>query len=124
MSNKPTSSITAGQGFEQVAPLFAALSDSTRLQLVAQLSSEGPQSISALAQDTSISRQAVTKHLRILEDTGLAASRRTGRKRIFELRPEQLSKVHRHLDKIAKQWDQTLDRLKTYVENESKVEEK
>lgn len=105
--------------FERAAPLFAALSDSTRLQLVAQLSREGPQSISALAEDATISRQAVTKHLRVLEEAGLAASRREGRERIFELRPQRLAAVHRYLDQIARQWDEAVDRLKVYVEEET-----
>ncbi len=101
-----------------VAPLFAALADSTRLRLVTRLSHEGPQSISALAEEATISRQAVTKHLRTLEDAGLAASRRVGRERIFELRPERLSDVHRYLDQIARQWDDALARLQAYLEQE------
>src|SRR5699024_8226548 len=93
-------SFKATQDFERVAPLFTALSDSTRLKLIAQLSSEGPQSISSLAEDAPISRQAITKHLKELEEAGLAASRRAGRKRIFELRPDQLDIVHKHLNQI------------------------
>ena len=101
---------------EQAAPLFAALSDPTRLRLVERLSQEGPLPISALAQDLPISRQAVTKHLVALEDVDLATSRREGRERIFELRPERLSIVHRYLDQISRQWDRALDRLRAHVE--------
>lgn len=115
--NNSTFSHNATQDFERVVPLFAALSDSTRLQLVSQLSSEGPQSISALAEDAPISRQAVTKHLKELEKSGLAESRRDGRKRIFELQPDKLSIIHRHLNQISQQWDKTLERLEVYVEN-------
>jgi DNA-binding transcriptional ArsR family regulator len=89
-----------------------------RLRLVTRLSREGPQSIAALAEEATISRQAVTKHLRTLEDAGLAASRRVGRERIYELRPERLSDVHRYLDRIARQWDDALARLQAYVEQE------
>ena len=107
------------QHLERAAPLFAALSDSTRLQLVERLSRQGPQSISALTEDVSVSRQAVTKHLKALEQAGLAASRREGRERIFELRPERLASVHRYLDQIARQWDDALERLQAYVEKEA-----
>jgi len=106
------------RGIKQAVPIFAALSDSTRLHLVARLSRDGPQSIMALARDTTISRQAVTKHLRVLEAAALAASRRDGRERIFELRPERLNAAHHYLDQIAHQWDEALDRLEAYVERD------
>lgn len=101
-------SAAATQGLEQAAPLFAALGDATRLELVARLARRGPQSISALAEGATVSRQAVTKHLEALEVAGLAESRRVGRERIFELRPERLARVNRYLDQIARQWDEAL----------------
>lgn len=113
-----TSSVKTIQGLEQTAPLFAALSDSTRLRLVGRLAREGPQSISVLADGVKITRQAVTKHLHVLEEAGLTESRREGRERIFELRPERLAKVHHYLDQIARQWDSALVRLQTHVEKE------
>lgn len=112
-----TSSLNTTRDFERVAPLFAALADSTRLQLVSQLSSEGPQSISALAKETPISRQAVTKHLKELEKSGLAESRRDGRKRIFELQPNKLGIIHHYLNQVSQQWDKTLARLEAYLED-------
>jgi DNA-binding transcriptional ArsR family regulator len=105
----------------RAAPLFAALGDATRLELVARLSREGPQSISALADDVTISRQAVTKHLEVLEEAGLAASRREGRERIFELRPRRLAVAHRYLDQISRQWDAALGRLQAHLEDGKKV---
>lgn len=116
-------SASPARGLEGAAPLFSALGDPTRLRLVARLSSDGPQSISTLAEDATISRQAVTKHLRMLEATGLASSRREGRERIFELRPARLAAAHRYLDQISRQWDQALDRLRAHVERESLREE-
>lgn len=110
------SPFVAARGPEGAAPLFAALGDSTRLELVARLSREGPQSISALAEDTTISRQAVTKHLEVLEEAGLATSRREGRERIFELRPQKLAAAHRYLDQIGRQWDAALGRLQAHLE--------
>lgn len=105
------------------ALLFAALGDPTRLQLVARLARRGPQSISALAEDATISRQAVTKHLQVIEEAGLAESRREGRERIFELRPERLTTAHRYLDQISGQWDDALARLRAHVEQEKGPEQ-
>ena len=110
------SPFVVARGSARAAPLFAALGDSTRLELVARLSREGPQSISALADNTTISRQAVTKHLQVLEEAGLAASRREGRERIFELRPQRLAAAHHYLDQIGRQWDAALVRLQAHLE--------
>jgi DNA-binding transcriptional ArsR family regulator len=107
---------------ESAAPLFAALGDSTRLALLARLSRDGPLSIATLAEDATISRQAVTKHLQVLEEAGLTASRREGRERIFELRPGQLAAAHRYLDQIGRQWDAALDRLRAHVEGGEELE--
>lgn len=116
MARGSISTATAAQDLERAAPLFSALSDSTRLQLIGKLSREGPQSISSLAEDAAVSRQAVTKHLHVLEKAGLAESRRKGRECVFELRPERLAKAHCYLDQIASQWDEALDRLQAHVE--------
>lgn len=105
----------APHGPGRAAPLFAALGDSTRLELVARLSRDGPQSISVLTDNVAISRQAVTKHLEVLEEAGLAASRREGRERIFELRPQRLAAAHRYLDQIGRQWDAALTRLNAHL---------
>jgi len=108
----------ATRGSQSPASIFAALGDSTRLQLLARLSREGPQSITALAGDQAISRQAITKHLEVLEAAGLTGSQREGRERIFELRPERLSAAHRYLDRIGRHWDGALARLRVHVEQE------
>lgn len=108
----------AAHNSEEPALLFAALGDSTRLQLVARLSREGPQSISTLSEDAMISRQAVTKHLLVLEQAGLATSRRQGGERIFDLRAGRLAAAHRYLDQISQQWDEALARLQAHVEKD------
>ena len=66
MTDRGSMPSAAVERLEGAAPLFAALSDATRLRLVARLSRQGRQSISALAQGATISRQAVTKHLQAL----------------------------------------------------------
>jgi DNA-binding transcriptional ArsR family regulator len=100
------------------ASMFAALGDRTRLRIVAQLCGRGPQSIARLADGASVSRQAITKHLRALEAAGLARSSRAGRERIWELRARRFSDARRYLDRISRQWDGAIDRLRALVETE------
>ncbi len=100
------------------APVFAALGDPTRLKMFARLSDSGPLSIVRLTEGSDISRQAVTKHLRALEEVGLVSSGRVGRERVWELQPRRLSEVRYYLDVISGQWDTALDRLRTLVETE------
>jgi len=98
------------------APLFAALGDETRLRLLVRLSSGGPGSIARLSEKARVSRQAISKHLDVLSGAGLVKSSRRGRERIWELTPDRLDDVHRYLHGISRQWDDALDRLKTFVE--------
>jgi DNA-binding transcriptional ArsR family regulator len=101
------------------APVFAALGDETRLKLVSSLSAGGPRSIAQLTADTDMSRQAVTKHLRVLAKAGLARDSKSGRERLWEFESARLDKARRSLDLIAAQWDQALTRLKSLLEDES-----
>jgi DNA-binding transcriptional ArsR family regulator len=98
------------------APLFAALGDPTRLALVVRLSSGGPESIAGLSESVDVSRQAVTKHLHVLEEAGLVHGFRRGRQHIWELDPDRLADAHDYLDRIDAQWDAALQRLKAFVE--------
>jgi DNA-binding transcriptional ArsR family regulator len=100
----------------QAAPIFAALGDSTRLRLVHRLSAGGPMSIARLTEGGSVSRQAVTKHLLVLADAGLAKHSRLGRETVWELEARPLESVRAHLDGIAAEWGAALDRLKRFVE--------
>ncbi|MFT7463163.1 MAG: DNA-binding transcriptional ArsR family regulator [Pseudohongiellaceae bacterium] len=100
------------------APLFAALGDVTRLGLVVRLAAGGPESIAGLSASAHVSRQAITKHLHVLSDAGLAHSFRRGRQQIWELRPDRLGEAHDYLDRIGVQWDAALERLKTFVEED------
>ena len=107
---------SAAVSLAEAAPLFAALGDETRLRIVAQLSAQGPLSIVRLTEGTDVSRQAITKHLYVLEEARLARSVRTGRESIWELQPAQLEEVRRYLDEISAQWDGALNRLRAFVE--------
>ena len=99
------------------APLFAALGDETRLRLIHRLSSRGPGSITQLSAKSAVSRQAITKHLRVLADVGLVRSTRRGREQVGDLEPGRLADAHEYLDHISQQWDIALDRLRHFVED-------
>ena len=99
------------------ARVFAALGDRTRLRLLARLSDGRSRSIAALSQDSELTRQAVTKHLRVLEDAGLVSSLRAGRESRFQYRPEPLAEARGWLDRLSAQWDDALGRLRDLVED-------
>lgn len=99
------------------ATVFAALGDDTRLLLVAKLSSGQPYSISRLTRGSKLTRQAITKHLRVLESAGIVHGVRAGRENLFELDLQPFASIKEYLDFVSKQWDQALGRLKSYVED-------
>jgi DNA-binding transcriptional ArsR family regulator len=98
------------------AAIFAALGDETRLQLLIKLSTGGPQSIKQLSIDIPVTRQAVTKHLRVLEEADLVTQKPHGRERHFAARQAGITDAQSALQVIAKQWDDALGRLKNFVE--------
>ena len=98
------------------APVFAALGDETRLQLVAKLAAGEPRSISQLTEGSRLTRQAITKHLRVLEGVGIVRCVRMGRESRFQFDPEPIEEMKKYLDFVYEQWDQALNRLKAFVE--------
>jgi DNA-binding transcriptional ArsR family regulator len=102
----------------QSVPLFAALGDETRLRLVTRLGAEGPLSISRLTDGTDLTRQAVTKHLRVLARAGVARSIRRGREQLWRIEPTPLEQARRSLEHIARRWDEALLRMKKTVEED------
>lgn len=99
------------------ASVFAALGDETRLRLLAKLGRGEAQSITQLAVNLPVTRQAVTKHLRILERAKLVTEEPQGRERRFVARPAGIDEVQAALRAISQQWDDALGRLKAFVEN-------
>ncbi len=106
----------ASKPFDPV-PVFGALADHTRLSLLTRLGDGAVHSIVALAANTNLTRQAVTKHLRVLEGAGLVQSEKVGRESQFSLRRDALRPVASYLDAISLQWDNALARLQDFVEN-------
>jgi len=104
------------EGRPAPAVLFAALGDKTRLALVARLSAGQSSSIAQLTEGSRLTRQAVTKHLRVLERAGIVRSTRHGRENLFALDPEPMRKMGDYLSSVSRQWDEALARLKLFVE--------
>jgi len=100
------------------APIFAALGDEMRLSLLAKLGRGQRYSISQLTEATPLTRQAVTKHLRVLERVRIVRCVRSGRECLFELDPQPVQEVRDYLALVSEQWDQALARLKSFVESE------
>jgi DNA-binding transcriptional ArsR family regulator len=99
------------------APVFAALGDENRLRLLTQLAG-GSLSISRLTAGSGMTRQGVTKHLRVLAGAGLVRSSRRGRESLWRLERQRLEEARRSLDLISRQWDQSLAKLKLFVEED------
>lgn len=100
------------------AAVFAALGDETRLQLIGRLAAGSPQSISRLTATTRLTRQAVTKHLRVLEGAGMVRATRSGRESLFTLDPKPIDDACAYLTQVSRHWDDALARLRAMVENE------
>lgn len=98
------------------AETFAALGDETRLSLLIRLSTGENYSIAHLTEGTGLSRQAVTKHLRVLERVNIVHATHHGRERHFTLDPQPLIDLHNYLNTVSAQWDSALTRLKSFVE--------
>lgn len=101
------------------AAVFAALGDETRLRIVSRMCGTGPLSTVGLTEGSGVTRQAVTKHLRILEAAGLVRATRAGRETRWQIRPKGLDNARAGLDHIAAQWDSALDRLANFVEKKT-----
>jgi DNA-binding transcriptional ArsR family regulator len=100
--------------------VFAALGDETRLRLVGKLSSGESMSISELSEGSSLTRQAITKHLCVLENTSLVHGLRLGRERRFTFAPAPLDEAKKYLEVVSGQWERALARLKSFVESGAK----
>jgi DNA-binding transcriptional ArsR family regulator len=110
MSAKRYSSVRAK------AKVFAALGDETRLSLLGRLCDGQRYSISELTQGTRLTRQAVTKHLRVLERVRIVHGTREGRESLFTFNPQPVIEMKEYLEMLSKQWDLALARLKTFIE--------
>jgi DNA-binding transcriptional ArsR family regulator len=101
---------------QEIARIFAALGDPTRLRLVAVLCAGGAFSIAQLTANTHLTRQAVTKHLNVLAQAGVVHDVKIGRERLWQLEPGQLEEARKTLEVIGRQWETALGNLKAFAE--------
>ena len=99
------------------APLFDALGDPNRLRIIVRLCDLGPSSTSQVTSVVSVTRQAASKHLQLLESAGLVSSSRRGRERIWTVQTEPLASASDYLTQLSRRWDAALDRLRAFVED-------
>ena len=112
MSNEPQR-----VAVESPAAVFAALGDPCRAKLVRRLGDGRPRSLVQLARGHELSRQAIRKHLSVLERAGLVSAKANGRESHFTLVPDSLAPARTYLDRVAQQWDEALERLRYLVES-------
>ncbi len=98
------------------AEVFAALGDATRLSLVTRLGEGGPASIVRLTQGAQMTRQAVTKHLAVLERAGLVRRAKAGRESLWAVDRQGLDMAQGWLKLMSQRWDTRLDALRSFVE--------
>jgi DNA-binding transcriptional ArsR family regulator len=98
------------------AAVFAALGDETRLSLLAKLCDGHLHSIAELTHGTRLTRQAVTKHLQVMERVRIVHRRHEGRESLFTFDPQPVMEMKVYLEVVSKQWDLALGRLKKFVE--------
>ncbi|CAG2158110.1 ArsR/SmtB family transcription factor [Cupriavidus numazuensis] len=103
------------------AAVFAALGDETRLRLVVALCAGGAMSIAQLTAGSAMTRQAVTKHLQVLAEAGLAHDFKVGRERLWQFDPAQVELARRSLETISQHWDHALLKLKAAVETQEPI---
>jgi DNA-binding transcriptional ArsR family regulator len=101
---------------EPLSPVFNALGDANRLRIITRLCDGGPCSTAQVTSVVSVSRQAATKHLLLLEAVGLVSSERHGRDRIWRVDPKPLTEASDYLTALSVRWDRAIDRLRNYVE--------
>ena len=98
--------------------MFAALGDPVRLALLDRLNDGRARSIRDLTAGTGLTRQGVTKHLKVLERSGLVEAARVGRERRYTCQPRVLNEARIYLEQVAAEWDQALHRLRSFVEDQ------
>lgn len=99
-----------------VAEVFFALGDGTRLSVVTRLGAGGALSATALSQGAKVTRQAIVKHLRVLEGAGLVKHEKRGREVLYALESERLEDARAFLDGVSEAWDRAIERLRQMVE--------
>ncbi|MER7153569.1 ArsR/SmtB family transcription factor [Streptomyces lydicus] len=101
-----------------MAEVFAALADPTRRRILDALAAHGEATATVLAHELPVSRQAIVKHLGVLDRAGLVAGHREGREARYRVIPERLEVTARWMDRVAAAWDSRLSAIKRLAEGE------
>ena len=101
---------------DKPAPVFAALGCVTRLELLSRLSDGRDYSITELTDGIDLTRQAITKHLQVLQQAGIVSCQRVGRESRFTFRPGPITHAGEYLIRVSDQWDESIARLRAAVE--------
>jgi DNA-binding transcriptional ArsR family regulator len=98
--------------------VFSALSDPTRREVIRRLSTEGPTTLGELAAELPVTRQAVSKHLAVLEEAGLVQASGDTRRRRYRLTPRPFGDAMGWMVDVGAEWDERLDSLRRHVERD------
>ena len=101
---------------DHVDELWAAVADPTRRRLLDALLAQGDATATTLAREVPVTRQAVAKHLAVLDRVGLVRVRPSGRERIYEVSEAQLARAVAQLSAVGATWDARLQRIKRIAE--------
>jgi len=101
------------------AEIFFALGDRTRLSVVNKLGTGGALSATTLSDGAKVTRQAIVKHLKVLEGAGLVNHEKRGREVLYALEPARLEDARSFLDAVSASWDRAIERLRKLVEEPS-----
>ena len=102
-----------------VADVFFALGDGTRLSVVRKLGAGGALSATALSEGAHVTRQAIVKHLQVLEGARLVTHEKRGREVLYTLEARQFQEARAFLDSVSAGWDRAIERLRRLVEKPS-----
>lgn len=99
--------------------VFQAIADPTRREIIGLIAS-GPQNLNAIAENFSMSRQAISLHIKILTECGLVTIRQQGRERYCEARLEKLNQVSSWVEQYSQFWTKKLDALEKFLNSKSR----
>jgi DNA-binding transcriptional ArsR family regulator len=101
---------------DEIDRVLVALADPTRRRVLDAVASQGESTATRIAAELPVSRQAVVKHLAVLDRAGLVTGRREGREMLYVVQPEQLDATARWIAGLAAEWDRRLARIKRLAE--------
>ncbi|MEW7006969.1 ArsR/SmtB family transcription factor [Lentilitoribacter sp. EG35] len=109
-------SLSQHQSSTELANTFSALGDNRRLAIVERLKETDTMSITSLCEGVDVSRQAISKHLKVLADAKIVSTEKAGRETLYKLEPARLEEANDYLVHVGAKWELALQRLKSHLE--------